>query len=67
MAELEIVKQTICMDPILILDDVLAELDIVRQSLLLDTVGTKTQCFISATHLNKFNKDFVDGSQIIYL
>ena len=67
MAELEIVKQIICMDPILILDDVLAELDIVRQSLLLDTVGTKTQCFISATHLNKFNKDFVDGSQIIYL
>ena len=67
MAEIEIVKQTICMNPILILDDVLAELDIVRQSLLLETVGNKTQCFISATHLNKFNKDFVDEAQIIYL
>ncbi len=67
LAELELVKQTICMDPILILDDVLAELDIVRQSLLLDAVGKDSQCFISATHLNKFNKEFVDGSQIIYL
>ena len=60
-------KTTISMDPILILDDVLAELDMVRQSLLLDSVGKQSQCFISATHLNKFNKDFVDGSQIIYL
>ena len=67
MAELEFVRNTICMDPILILDDVLAELDMVRQSLLLDSVGRKTQCFISATHLNKFNKNFLDSSQIIYL
>ena len=67
LAELELVKKTISMDPILILDDVLAELDMVRQSLLLDSVGKQSQCFISATHLNKFNKDFVDGSQIIYL
>ena len=67
LAELELVKQTICMDPILILDDVLAELDMVRQSLLLDSVGKNSQCFISATHLNKFNKEFVNGSQIIYL
>ena len=67
MAELELVKKTIRMDPILILDDVLAELDIVRQTLLLDSVGKKTQCFISATHLSKFNKDFVEDSQIIYL
>lgn len=67
MAELELLRSTISMDPILILDDVLAELDMFRQSLLLDSVGKKTQCFISATHLNKFNKDFLDSSQIIYL
>tara|TARA_Y100001970_G_scaffold132360_1_gene163301 strand:+ start:38186 stop:39034 length:849 start_codon:yes stop_codon:yes gene_type:complete len=67
MAELELVRNTIHMDPILILDDVLAELDIVRQSLLLDSVGNQTQCFISATHLNKFNNEFLESSQVIYL
>ncbi len=67
MAEIDLLKSNIYMDPILILDDVLAELDMFRQSLLLDSVGKKTQCFISATHLSKFNKDFLDGSQIIYL
>ena len=67
MAELDLLKKTIGIQPILILDDVLAELDMVRQNLLLDSVGTKTQCFISATHLNKFNRVFLDSSQIIYL
>jgi len=62
-----LLKKTIGIQPILILDDVLAELDMVRQNLLLDSVGTKTQCFISATHLNKFNRVFLDSSQIIYL
>jgi len=67
MAELELVRDTVYLNPILVLDDVLAELDIVRQCLLLDAVGKKTQCFISATHLNKFNNDFLESSQIIYL
>ena len=67
MAELDLLKKIISVDPILILDDVLAELDIVRQSLLLDAVGSTSQCLISATHLDKFNKDFLKNSQIIYL
>ena len=45
----------------------LAELDVVRQNILLNAVGEDSQCLISATHLDKFRKNFVGDSQIIYL
>ena len=67
MAELDLMYKTLNIPPILILDDVLAELDISRQNLLLNSVGKNSQCFISATHLDKFNKSFVDTSQMINL
>ena len=67
MAELDLLKKIIDVNPILILDDVLAELDVVRQNLLLNAVGDDSQCFISATHLDKFHKRFLENSQIIYL
>ncbi len=67
MAELDLLNKTLNVPPILILDDVLAELDITRQNLLLNSVGKKSQCFISATHLDKFNQSFLGSSQMIYL
>ena len=67
MAELDLIKKTIAVSPILILDDVLAELDVVRQNLLLNAVGGDSQCLISATHLNKFNENFAQNSQTIHL
>ncbi len=67
MAEIDLLRKTIDVNPILILDDVLAELDIVRQDLLLNAVGANSQCLISATHLDKFHKNFVGDSQIINL
>ena len=67
MAELDLLRKTAGINPILILDDVLAELDIVRQNLLLNAVGSESQCLISATHLDKFHKNFVGDSQIIYI
>ena len=67
MAELDLLRNTINVPPILILDDVLAELDISRQNLLLNSVGKDSQCLISATHLDKLNQSFLDSSQMIYL
>jgi len=67
MAELDLLTKTLKVPPILILDDVLAELDLTRQNLLLNSVGKNSQCFISATHLNKFNKSFLGSSQMIHL
>ena len=67
MAELDLLNKALNVPPILILDDVLAELDITRQNLLLNSVGKDSQCFISATHLDKFNRTFLGSSQIINL
>ena len=67
MAELDLLTKTLNVPPILILDDVLAELDITRQNLLLNSVGKDSQCFISATHLDKFNESFIGSSQMIHL
>ena len=52
MAELDLLRNSINVPPLLILDDVLAELDITRQNLLLNSVGKESQCLISATHLD---------------
>ena len=67
MAELDLLSKTLNVPPILILDDVLAELDITRQNLLLNSVGKDSQCLISATHLDKFNKSLTGSSQMIHL
>ena len=67
MAEIDVLKNIILVDPILILDDVLAELDVARQSLLLNAVGEKSQCIISATHIDRFHKSLLENSQIISL
>ncbi len=67
MAELDLLRNMISLAPLLILDDVLAELDITRQNLLLNSVGKDSQCFISATHLDKFNQSFLSSSQMIHL
>ena len=67
MAELDLLTKSLNIPPILILDDVLAELDLTRQNLLLNSVGKDSQCFISATHLDKFNRSFLGSSQIIHL
>tara|TARA_Y100001970_G_C14192859_1_gene836364 strand:- start:875 stop:1768 length:894 start_codon:yes stop_codon:yes gene_type:complete len=67
MAELDLLREMINLPPLLILDDVLAELDITRQNLLLNSVGKDSQCFISATHLDKFNQSFISSSQMIHL
>jgi len=37
------------------------------QNLLLNSVGKDSQCFISATHLDKFNHSFLGSSQMIHL
>ncbi len=67
LAELELVGEIFGENPILLLDDVLAELDPIRQLLLLEAVGHKHQCLISATHLEAFEGDWKADSQILEL
>tara|TARA_Y100001968_G_scaffold63368_1_gene54153 strand:+ start:108 stop:1133 length:1026 start_codon:yes stop_codon:yes gene_type:complete len=67
LAELELIQMLYRKPPMLLLDDVLAELDPERQLLLLDAVGQKYQCLISATHLESFEGEWVKNSQLIKL
>ena len=67
LAELELIKTLYGKSPILLLDDVLAELDPKRQLLLLDAVGQKHQCLISATHVESFEGEWVRNSQLMQL
>ncbi len=65
LAELELVEAIYGEPPILLLDDVLAELDLTRQLILLEAVGEKHQCVVSATHLDAFEKTWQKRSQIL--
>ena len=67
LAELELIKTLYGKSPILLLDDVLAELDPKRQLLLLEAVGQRHQCLISATHLESFEGEWVRNSQLMQL
>nr|AJW30881.1 DNA recombination and repair protein RecF [Prochlorococcus marinus str. P0903-H212] len=67
LAELELIKKVYGQSPVLLLDDVLAELDPKRQLLLLDAVGQKHQCLISATHVDSFEGEWVRNSQLMQL
>ena len=67
LAELELIKTLYGKSPILLLDDVLAELDPKRQLLLLEAVGQKHQCLISATHVESFEGEWVRNSQLMQL
>ena len=51
--------------PLLLLDDVLAELDPQRQLALLEAVGDTHQCLVSATHLDAFEGEWRQRSQIL--
>ncbi len=67
LAELELIESVYGNSPLLLLDDVLAELDPTRQLLLLDAVGQKHQCLISATHVESFEGEWVRNSQLMQL
>ena len=67
LAELEFVGEMHNKPPVLVLDDVFAELDPMRQCLLLEAVGDKHQCLISATHIDAFEGDWRKESQILDL
>lgn len=53
LAEIELVKQSISGNPILLLDDVLSELDRNRQNYLLDSISN-IQTFVTCTGLEEF-------------
>ena len=67
IAEVEILRELIGADPILLLDDVMSEIDEGRRKMLLDLIDTTTQTFITTTNLGYFDDKTLQQAQIIRL
>jgi DNA replication and repair protein RecF len=65
LAELNLIDSVVGDPPILLLDDVLAELDLHRQRQLLDAIHDRFQTLITTTHLNAFEPQWINRSQIL--
>lgn len=55
LAEVQMVKQTLHTNPVLLLDDVMSELDATRRDMLVRAVGDEIQTFVTTTDLTPFN------------
>lgn len=67
LAEVEMIRQTVGTNPVLLLDDVMSELDETRRDLLVKHVNEDIQTFITATDLSPFNKDLLDVANVVKL
>ena len=65
LAEVEMVRRSLGVYPVLLLDDVMSELDSTRRSMLIDLVHQDIQTFITATDLSYFPDDVVEKARII--
>ncbi|HEY9625119.1 MAG TPA: DNA replication/repair protein RecF [Crinalium sp.] len=65
LAELKLIEAVTGEQPLLLLDDVLAELDLNRQDKLLETIQDRFQTLITTTHLGSFDAQWLKSSQIL--
>lgn len=65
LAELELIETVVGEPPLLLLDDVLAELDLQRQNQLLSAIANRFQTIITTTHLNSFDQQWLESSQVL--
>jgi len=67
LSEVELVKQVLKEDPLLILDDVLAELDLSRQKILFESMANVNQTVITTTDITMFKDKNFDNADIFYV
>ncbi len=67
LAEVELVRQTLGTNPVLLLDDVLSELDATRREALVRFADDDIQTFITATDLDGFNPALLDRACVVAL
>lgn len=64
LAELNLIKEKINTNAILLLDDVLAELDDLRQNFLLNAIGNETQTIITSVDTLHFKEEYLKNVEI---
>ena len=67
LAEVEVVRQTLGTNPVLLLDDVMSELDSSRRDTLVHLASEDIQTFITATDLEGFNPALLERARVIAL
>ena len=67
LSEVELVRQTLSTDPVLLLDDVMSELDATRRDTLVHLASGDVQTFITATDLDGFNPALLDRARVVEL
>ena len=67
LAEVEVVRQTLGTNPVLLLDDVMSELDTSRRAMLLKNVGSEVQTFITSTDLSPFDSSLLSRADVVEL
>jgi DNA replication and repair protein RecF len=67
LSELDIITEKTGDEPILLLDDVLAELDDIRQNYLLKSIGAQTQTIITSVDTVLFDEEFLKDVKIYYV
>ncbi|NPD30942.1 DNA replication and repair protein RecF [Eggerthellaceae bacterium zg-1084] len=67
VAEVRKVEDSLGMQPLLLLDDVMSELDDRRREALLDFTTQGMQIFVTSTHKGYFTSRFLDRAQVIQL
>ena len=64
LAELDFIREIINENPVLLLDDVLAELDQARQNFLLDSIKEDIQTIITTVDISSFEPPYLEGVSI---
>ena len=66
LCEIQVLKDSLNTDPVLLLDDVLSELDIERRKKLVDIIKGRFQTFVTATNISYLDKLDIDfGSRFL--
>ena len=65
IAAVQLVKEIMGTEPVLLLDDVMSELDENHRNSLTSFVKENAQTFITTTNLGYFSKDFIDTAKIL--
>ena len=67
LAEVQVIREVLGVQPILLLDDVLSELDGSRREMLVQLVDEDIQTFITATDLDGFSQGLVERARVVEL
>ena len=67
LSEVELIKASTGIHPVLLLDDVMSELDESRRDMLVENVSGEVQTFMTSTDLSPFNAELTEKARVVKL